>query len=136
MPPLLLDTHAAIWSALGTVTPSARKAIDAAAGRGELLLSPISAWEIGMLVAKGRLELAMPVETYVDTLYALPGVVTAALTPKIAAAAASLPGEPHGDPADRLLIATAAAFGATLVTRDERILHYARVTRYVRCASC
>ncbi|HCV25099.1 MAG TPA: PIN domain nuclease, partial [Candidatus Latescibacteria bacterium] len=55
-----------------------------------------------------------------------PGLSLAPLTPDIALASSRLPGEIHGDPADRMLIATARSLGATLVTRDRRILEYSQ----------
>lgn len=96
----------------------------------------MTAWEIGMLVAKGRLSLATTVHDYVRALFGHSGVVVAALTPAIAAAATALPGRPPRDPADRILIATAAAYGARFVTRDDRILQYAQATRQLRCVPC
>src|SRR5215469_4464665 len=118
MMPILLDTHAAIWATTGKLTRRAMAAVDAAAQRRELLLSPISAWEIGTLVQKGRLSLLVTVDNYVRALFARPGLLTATLTPTIAAAATTLPGNFHGDPADRILVATAAAYAARLMTRD------------------
>lgn len=136
MNPILLDTHAAVWAAGGRLKRDVTKIVDAAAERGELLLSPITAWEIGLLVRKGRLSLALTVEDYVRGLFGLSGVVLAALTPAIAVAATALPEEVRADPADRILIATAAAYGARLVTRDRNIQEYARATRYIRCVAC
>ena len=136
MNPILLDTHAAVWGANGTLPRATAKIVDAAAERGELLLSPVSAWEIGLLVRKGRLTLAMSLQDYVRALFGRPGVVTAALAPQIAAAATALPGTLHDDPADRLLIATAAAYGAQLLTRDKRIRDYAKATKQLRCIPC
>ncbi len=89
-----------------------------------------------MLVDKGRLSLAPSVQEYVRALFGHPGVVTATLTPTIAAAAASLPGSFHSDPADRILVATAAAYGAQFFTRDKRIREYAKATRHIRCVVC
>lgn len=136
MHPILLDTHAAVWAASGALAAAPSKVIDAAAERGELLLSPITAWEIGMLVQKNRLTLASTIHDYVHALFAQPGVITAILTPAIAAAATSLPGAFHGDPADRMLVATAAAYGARLVTRDKHIHAYAKATKQLRCIVC
>ena len=136
MNPILLDTHAAIWSAEGTLAGAVARTIDAAADREELLLSPISAWEIGMLVRKGRLALAPSLHDYVRALFAQPGVVTALLTPAIAAASTALPAGFPADPADCLLIATASAYGASLVTRDRKIRDYARTTKHLRCIAC
>ncbi len=136
MKPILLDTHAAVWSALGELNGAVAKAIDEAASRQELLLSPITAWEIGVLVRKGRFELSMTLSDYVRTLYTRPGATTATLTPQIAAASTVLPGRFHHDPADRILIATAAAYGAHLLTRDKAILDYAKRTKHIRCIAC
>lgn len=136
MNPILLDTHVAIWSANGTVPKQAARTIEEAVSRGELLLSPISAWEIGMLVRKQRLDLHMPVGDFVRALFSQRGIVTALLTPSIAAAATHLPGSLHGDPADRILVATAATLGAQLVTRDRKLHDYARRTRHIRCIPC
>ncbi|MBV8067456.1 MAG: PIN domain-containing protein [Candidatus Eremiobacteraeota bacterium] len=66
----------------------------------------------------------------------LPGVVLAALTPAIAVAATILPDEITADPADRILIATAAAYGARFITRDRAIHRYAKTTSYLRCIAC
>lgn len=136
MTPILLDTHAAIWAADGTLHSTCRRNIDAAARDGRLLLSPISAWEVAMLVEKGRLNLTVSVDTYVRELFALPGVVTAPLSPTIAAEAAMLGQPMHADPADRMLVATAIAYGASLMTRDRRLQAYARATKSLRCIAC
>lgn len=92
MNPILLDTHAAIWGADGRLTAAVTKVVDAAAERGELLISPVSAWEIGLLVRKGRLTLAMGLQDYVRALFTRRGVVTATLTPQIAVTAVTLSG--------------------------------------------
>lgn len=133
---ILLDTHVALWGASAKLPPGASKLIDEAASLGELLLSPITAWEIGMLVEKKRLVLGPPLHEFVSSLFEQAGVVTATLTPAIAASAACLPGAFHGDPADRILVATAAAYGARLATRDDRILNYAKSTKKIRCVRC
>jgi PIN domain nuclease of toxin-antitoxin system len=136
MSPILLDTHAAIWGVESTLSLKITRTMVEAASRGELLISPISAWEIGMLVDKKRIQLHVPVDEYVRSLFMQEGVVTADVTPAIAAAATHLPGNLPGDPADRILVATAAAFGAVLVTRDRKLHDYARSTRYIRCLPC
>ncbi|MEO7217723.1 MAG: PIN domain-containing protein, partial [Gemmatimonadaceae bacterium] len=59
----------------------------------------------------------------------VPGVRVIELTPRIAVGSTRLPGKPHADPADRILIATARDTGARLVTCDKRILQYAESTR-------
>lgn len=134
--PILLDTHAAVWVFEDSLKPAVAKEIDLATKRHEVMLSPISAWEIGMLTSRGRLSLTVPVEDYVRAIFQQLGILTAPLTPEIALAATSLPGDFHRDPADRILIATAAAYAAHLMTRDRAILEYARKTRYIRCIAC
>jgi len=136
MNPILLDTHAALWAADDRLKPDAARVVEAAAARGELLLSPISAWEIGMLTRRGRLSLALTVEEYVRVLFSQPGVVVAALTPSVALAAATLPEKPIADPADRILIASATAYGARLVTHDKKIREYSKTTTNLRCIAC
>jgi PIN domain nuclease of toxin-antitoxin system len=136
MNPILLDTHAVLWSVAGKLERVVMRRIDGAAERGELLISPITAWEIGMLVRKGRLALTQGVAEYVRTLFAREGVVAATLTPSIAAAASALPQGSPKDPIDGLLIATASAYGAALVTRDRDIQTFAKTTKYLRCIPC
>ncbi len=136
MSPILLDTHAAVWAADGLLKGEAAALVEAAAERDELLLSPITAWEIGLLVRKKRLALSSTVEAYVRALFGQPGVVLAALTAPIAVAATALPNSLRADPADRMLIATAAAYGARFVTRDREIRGYAKATGHLRCIAC
>jgi PIN domain nuclease of toxin-antitoxin system len=102
------------------------KAIDEAAAIGSLLLSVISVWELGLLESKGRLQLYAPCEQWVRDALAMPGLSLAPLTPEIALASSRLPEPFHGDPADRVIVATARALGARLVTRDTKIREYAR----------
>ena len=122
---ILLDTCALIWAVnQQPLSTAARKTIAKAASEGELFLSPVSAWEIGLLVRRGRLTLQISAETYVARAFARPDVRIAELTPEIAVRASYLPGAFHDDPADRMLVATAVALGLRLVTRDRRILDY------------
>ena len=69
----------------------------------------------------------MPVRDSVHRALAVPGLSLAPMTPDIAVEACYLPGDFHGDPADRLIVATARVEGATLVTRDAGIVAYGRV---------
>ena len=133
---LLLDTHAILWLDSGApVSSASRAAIDAAAARGEVLVSPVSAWEIGLLAAKGRLVLDLKPRRWFARFLDLPGVRLVPLTPEAAIASSFLPGSFHSDPADRLLVATAVTWPATLVTRDARILAYAGAG-HVRALAC
>ena len=125
---VLLDTNALLWSALGDhrLGEQARGLIDQARDSGELFLSPISAWEIAMLVDKGRFRLNLPVQAWIAQAVRGHDLQWATLTGDIAAGAGILPGSIHGDPADRMIIAAARALGCAVLTADRKILAYAR----------
>lgn len=124
---LLLDTHVWIWLVNGDATlgPRSQAALTAASVQGRLLVSAISVWELGRLEAKGRISLSQPCLQWVQQALSLPGIVLAPLTPEIAVESSRLPGSFHGDPADRILVATARVTGAAIATRDQRIIDYA-----------
>jgi PIN domain nuclease of toxin-antitoxin system len=123
---ILLDTCALLWIMnKEPVLPAALSAVERAARAGELYASPVSAWEIGILVTRRRVVLDVSAEVYVSRAFSRPGVQIAALTPEIAVRSSHLPGTLHSDPADRMLIATAMLMGLKLMTRDRRILDYA-----------
>lgn len=129
---LLLDTHALIWLLEGgDLGLAARDAIAVAAEENAVLVSAVTAWEIGILCSPrttrpARLALTPDARTWYETAMSLPGVREVPLTSSAALAAATLPGNLHHDPADRLLAATAREIGAALVTRDRRLLDYAK----------
>jgi PIN domain nuclease of toxin-antitoxin system len=125
-PPLLLDTHAAIWITEDQpIASTAVKAIDTAYRAGStVFVSAISAWEIGLLVSRNRLSLVARPERWFQRLLAIPGVKLAELSTDILIASSFLPGEPPRDPADRIILATARDLGATLITRDRLLLKY------------
>ena len=119
----MLDTHVWLWlvddpARLGA---PARRAIEAEQRVG---VAAISAWELGMLVARERLRLDRPAGLWLAQALAHPGLQELPLTAAIALGAAELPERFPRDPADRLIYATARARGARLVTRDERLREY------------
>jgi PIN domain nuclease of toxin-antitoxin system len=126
MQPLLLDTHAAIWIVRNEkLTPRAVDAINAAHQEGEtLFVSPITAWEVGILVARNRINLLMTPQRWFSRLLSLPGMQLSELSPDILMTSSFLPGDPPRDPADRIILATARDLGATLITRDRALLKY------------
>jgi PIN domain nuclease of toxin-antitoxin system len=91
-----------------------------------LLVSSISIWEIGMLLGKHRLRLGKTMDDWMVTARAAPGLMVVPVTPEIALDASRLEELDHGDPADRIIIATARSLNATLLTADERILAYGK----------
>lgn len=125
-PPLLLDTHAAIWITEDQSLASiAVEAIDAAYRAGStIFVSAITAWEVGLLVSRNRLSLVAKPERWFQQLLAIPGVQLAELSPDVLIASSFLPGKPPRDPADRIILATARDLGATLITRDRLLLKY------------
>jgi PIN domain nuclease of toxin-antitoxin system len=127
MTPLLLDTCAAIWLAEDEpVHEAVAEAIDQAARDGvPIFVSAMSAWEVGMLNARGRLVMSMSPEAWFEALLAVPGIMLADISVKILIASSFLPGTPPRDPADRIIAATAREHGYQLVTRDGLLLDYA-----------
>lgn len=121
---ILLDTHAWIWyvDSPGDLSTAARKAIDTARdGLEKVHLSCISSWEIHMLVLKGRLDLSVSSDTWVSRCERLSFLRFHPVDNDIARLAALKCEGMHGDPADRIITATALLLGAKLVTRDGRI---------------
>lgn len=124
---LMIDTHVWLWLEADPerLGEPARRRIEEAARAGRLWVSVLSVWEIGMLVAKDRIRLSMPVDEWVRQAAATPGMQMLGLIPEIALESARLPDAPHGDPVDWMLMASARAHNLTLVTADEKILAYA-----------
>ena len=123
---ILLDTHTWVWwlTHPEKVSLSAQQTIKQATKDGEVGISAISCWEVAMLVAKGRLGFSVDVEAWVEKALSLGEMKLLELTPQIAIRATRLPGDFHGDPADRFLISTAMTHGIVLVTKDEAIHKY------------
>jgi PIN domain nuclease of toxin-antitoxin system len=134
---LLLDTCAVIWtSAGGALADEAIQALDQAEDDGTpVLISPITAWEIGLLVARGRLAFPIEPRAWFDRLMEAPNIELADLPPSVLIASAFLPGTPPRDPADQIIIATAREQNLTIVTRDRHVLNYA-LAGHVRALAC
>jgi PIN domain nuclease of toxin-antitoxin system len=126
--PLLLDTCAAIWLAEDEpMEAAALKALDQAAAQQQpVFISPMTAWEIGLLNARGRLTMSMSPQAWFDALLAVPGIALTDLSTSILIASSFLPGAAPRDPADRIIAATAREKGLRLVTRDKTLLDYAK----------
>jgi PIN domain nuclease of toxin-antitoxin system len=126
--PILLDTCAAIWIAnKERISDAAMDEFRRAESVGSsIFVSPVTAWEIGMLVSRGRMSLLMTPERWFDRLVEAPTLRLLSLPPKVLIAASYLPGSPPSDPADRIFAATAREYGLTLVTRDRPLLEYAQ----------
>jgi PIN domain nuclease of toxin-antitoxin system len=121
---ILLDTHALIWwiEESGHLSKRAAAAIEE---HGPALVSPISFWELTVLVDRGRVSVDRDLPRWCRDLLASATAEVATLTPFAAISAARLP-EFHGDPADRLIYATARELDVPLVSKDAKIREYAR----------
>jgi len=120
----LLDTHVIIWwfEEGGRLLPAQREVLADVSPTNPLVVSDISLWEISTLVSLGRIRLRLPLRDWLERAVAPPLVRRFGISPAIASELASLPDSFHRDPADRILISTARVLGATLLTRDERLI--------------
>ncbi len=127
---IVLDTHTLIWWASGAtdqLSVAALQAIERELEDGEIFVSSISAWELSMLVAKGRIALSMDVTEWLAYVGQIERVSFIPVNNEIAVKSTELPGKFHKDPADRLIVATARKLAAPLVTADEKIRAYEHV---------
>ena len=117
---IILDTHAWLWwnNESSNLSNSARTAIDLT---DEIGIPAMSCWEVAMLAGKSRVELSMDVEVWINLALEHPKVKLLPLTPQIAVLSTRLPGEFHGDPADRLIVATALTHQVPLISKDRLI---------------
>lgn len=127
---IVLDTHALVWWVSGSdaLSAVADKVIKETLASGdEVIVSSISAWEIAMLIERGRLVLSMDVESWLDEVLQIDGVRFVPVDNEIGVKSTQLPGEFHNDPADRTIVATARKLAVPLVTADEKIRNYEHV---------
>jgi PIN domain nuclease of toxin-antitoxin system len=133
----LIDTCALIFlTAEGDGSQDATMAIQNAYQNGEALyVSPISAWEIGLLVSKGRLRLSQSPHRWFELVMRRASLLLADMTTDVLVASSFLPDSPLRDPADKIIAATAREYDYTLLTRDRLLLSYAD-KGYLRAISC
>jgi PIN domain nuclease of toxin-antitoxin system len=118
---LLLDTHIWLWSLLQPERLNLKVAAALKSSDNELWLSPISLWELIVLAGRGRILLPMGAAEWVKEALAVKPLREAPLTNEVAIETTRFE-LPHGDPADRFLVATARALGLTLVTADDSLI--------------
>ncbi len=127
---IVLDTHALIWWISDDVrlASSAKIVIEnTLTGSGQVMVSAISAWELALLVERGRVALAMELDEWLRAVESIEGVSFVPITAALAAQSVNLPGEFHKDPADRMIVALARELNAQLITADEKIQRYPHV---------
>lgn len=117
---VVLDTHVLVYDALDPKRLSARARRALEGEHGPLAASDISLWELAMLIAKGRIDPATDAAQFIQDVIDARAVRVLPLTAQIAALAQS-DAFGHGDPADRIIAATALAHGAALVSADRKL---------------
>ncbi len=132
--PLVLDTH--VWLDVafgrGRFTPRVKRLVDAAARASALYVAAITPWEVAMLSRSGKVRVAGPTLDWLTNALQLTCTAVAPFEPSVAVDSVELPAWSHGDPADRIIVATARSMNARLVTRDTAILDYGVTTKAVR----
>ncbi len=122
---ILLDTCAAIFLVADTLKAAALQALeDAEQHNTAIYVSPITAWEIGLLVSRNRLILTTNPDLWFDEIVRS-GIKVAEMGADVLIASSFLPSSPLRDPADRIIAATARIHGHTLMTRNRPLLDYA-----------
>ena len=126
---IVLDMHVLVWylDSPEKLSRPAEEAVSAALHGDGAAISDISLWEIAMLVQKGRLQFARDVKEWLADLSAVPNLCRYRISSAVATLSTRLPGRFGGDPADRLIVATALNLGA-VVTRVRLIGSYSRVS--------
>lgn len=123
---IVLDTHIWVWHASGS--PKLPRSLRAKLNKALALGVPaICCWELAMLEAKRRLALNQPARAWIDLSLARAGMNLLPLDPAIAWLSMNLSGEFHGDPADRMIVATALHLDLPLATVDEQIIDWGQV---------
>jgi PIN domain nuclease of toxin-antitoxin system len=133
----LLDTCAIIWLANDIkISQAANEAINCAGlDRQRLTVSAVSAWEIGMLIARGKIPTTKHALAWFEDFVRTSGIDVQNATPAIMIAASYLPAPPHKDPMDRIIVATAREHDLTIITRDRAILSYG-AAGHVKVLAC
>ena len=113
----VFDTHVWVWAAAGDERAKKLQQFS-----GTAIISAISQWEVSMLSMKGRLNLLPDEESWFSENLEPPVSLTP-LTAEISITSCRLP-DFHGDPADRIIVATALVLGIPLITADEKIIRW------------
>ena len=118
---ILLDTH--IWIRWLISDKIDSELTDLIENSEQVCISSISCWEVVYLAKRGRMELPIPAEKWIDVGLSETHMTCLPIDQQIAVLAANLP-DHHRDPADRIIIATAITHGAKLISFDEQFREY------------
>lgn len=122
----LIDTHIWIWwlNDDGPLTREERDFLDGSSANREVAISAISLWEVQMLVKKRRLTLNVPFDQWIREASRPDVVRVYPIDANVVIAAHELPKSFHGDPADRIIVATCLATKAKLMSRDRKLAKF------------
>lgn len=125
---IVLDTHILVWLVADEtqISQKIKEIINAGAEDDNLIISSMSLWEVAMLLSKKKLNIYYPMRNFFDEISKIDGLIIKDINSEIAIESVSLDGDFHGDPSDRIIVATTRVLGATLLTRDEKILKWAK----------
>lgn len=126
---IVLDTHIFLWLINGNkeiIDSGFLPVINNAIKDSSIIIPAISLWEISMLVAKQRIILQENTLDWLKNATSAPGISVYPISPEVAYESTILPGNFHGDPADRMVVATARVINGTLLTFDKEIIAYSR----------
>jgi PIN domain nuclease of toxin-antitoxin system len=126
---IVLDTHVWWWtiSEPAQLSRKARQLITKIPPE-QIAIASISIWEFAMMVTRGRIELTISPDEWLDYAINKTGLTVLELNSKIALESCNLPGNFHKDPADRIIVATARVSRSQLITKDQKIIKYPYVT--------
>jgi PIN domain nuclease of toxin-antitoxin system len=121
---VLVDTHILLWWFENPKRLSAgqKRLLDRAGEGQEVGVSDVTLWEIALLLERGRIRLALPLDEWLARATASPRVSRVGISPAIAREMVALSVTREWDPADRILVASARVFGVPLITADSRII--------------
>jgi PIN domain nuclease of toxin-antitoxin system len=127
--PTFLDTHAWVWWVTEDkrLSRRAKTEIARAAAKEDLHLSMISIWELAKRVEKKQLTLDRDLDDWLDLAITVKPLHLVELTRPVLVESCRLPKPFHGDPADQIIVASARAHAAVLITKDQKIRNYFHV---------
>lgn len=118
---IVLDTHVWFFWTNDSISSLSKNALQAIETSDILGINIISCWEIAMLVVKGRIKLSLDVQTWINEALNYPKIKLLSIDPEIAVLATRLPGDFHGDPADRFIAACCMKHQLPLISKDKKI---------------
>ncbi len=123
---IVIDTHVLVWwlSRAPGLSRKAERTLAAHGDPGQVVVSAISLLEITTAIRRGRLQLRMPLDQWLADMNSVPEIRVESISADIAVLAGGLPEPMHGDPADRIIVATTSTLGVPLVTGDRKLQTY------------